>query len=102
MNKKDEVLYSQDEYKYGFSDKDVSIYNTGKGLTRDTVIAISKIKNEPEWMLEYRLKAYEAFEKMPIQSWGPNLDLIDFDDYTYYIRPSDKKEKSCWKKRKCF
>ncbi len=94
MNKKDEVLYSQDEYKYGFSDKDVSIYNTGKGLTRDTVIAISKIKNEPEWMLEYRLKAYEAFEKMPIQSWGPNLDLIDFDDYTYYIRPSDKKEKS--------
>ncbi|MDD6467302.1 MAG: Fe-S cluster assembly protein SufB [Erysipelotrichaceae bacterium] len=94
MTNKDEVIYSQDEYKYGFKDEDVSVYNTGKGLTRETVIAISQMKKEPEWMLEYRLKAFEAFQKMPIQDWGPNLDLIDFDDYTYYIKPSDKQEKS--------
>ena len=83
-----------EEYKYGFHDEDVSIYNTGKGLNRDTILAISKIKNEPEWMLEYRLKAFEQFEKMPIQTWGPDVTDLDFDDYTYYIKPSDKTEKS--------
>ena len=83
-----------EEYKYGFHDEDVSIYNTGKGLNRDTILAISKIKNEPEWMLEYRLKAFEQFEKMPIQTWGPDVTDLDFDDYTYYIKPSDRTEKS--------
>ena len=91
MNKNQEIFKSQDEYKYGFKDKDTSIYNTGKGLTRDTVIAISKIKEEPEWVLDFRLKAFEAFEKMEMPTWGPDLSFIDFDDYTYYIRNTDKK-----------
>ncbi len=90
----EELFETQDEYKYGFSDEDTSIYNTGKGLTRETVIEISKIKEEPDWVLEYRLKAFEAFEKMPMPEWGPNLSFIDFDDYTYYKRPTDKKSKS--------
>ena len=50
-----------EEYKYGFHDEDVSVYNTGKGLNEEIVRAISKMKNEPEWMLEFRLKAYEKF-----------------------------------------
>lgn len=82
------------EYKYGFHDEDVSVYNTGKGLNEEIVTLISQKKHEPEWMLEYRLKAYEAFKKMEIQDWGPNVKNIDFDDYTYYIKPSDKQEKS--------
>ena len=84
----------QEEYKYGFHDKDTSVYNTGKGLTRDTIVEISTIKKEPQWMLEYRLKAFEAFEKMPIQTWGPDVTNLNFDDYTYYIKPSDKTEQS--------
>ena len=64
MSKEDIVL--SDEYKYGFHDEDVSIYNTGKGLTREVVEEISRIKNEPEWMLEFRLKSFELFEKMNI------------------------------------
>ncbi len=88
-----DAIKSQDDYQYGFSDKDVSLYKTGAGLNKEIVTEISKIKNEPEWMLEFRLKAFEAFEKMPLQNWGPDLSSLDFDAYTYYIKPSDKVEK---------
>lgn len=84
----------QEDYKYGFHDQDTSVYKTSKGLTRDTIIEISNIKQEPKWMLEQRLKAFEAFEKMPMQSWGPDLSSLDFDDYTYYIKPSDRTQSS--------
>lgn len=84
----------QEEYKYGFHDEDVSVYNTGKGLNREIVRLISEKKNEPEWMLELRLKAYDQFAQMEIQDWGPDVKDIDFDDYTYYIKPSEKQEKS--------
>ena len=83
-----------EEYKYGFHDEDVSVYNTGKGLSEEVIRLISEMKNEPEWMLEFRLKAYRKFLEMPIQTWGPDVSDIDFDDYTYYIKPSDRKEKS--------
>lgn len=86
------VLKTQDDYQYGFHDEDVSVFKTKKGLTRETVIEISQIKNEPQWMLDFRLKAYDAFISMPIQDWGPDLSSLNFDDYTYYIRPSNKKE----------
>lgn len=99
-NSKD--LNLQDEYKYGFHDKDVSVFNTGKGLSENTVREISKIKNEPEWMLDLRLKAYHSFEQQKNPDWGPDLSEIDFDDYTYYIKPSDKQEKAGMKFRKPF
>lgn len=83
-----------EEYQYGFHDEDTSVYKTGKGLSRETVLEISKIKQEPDWMREYRLKAYDAFEGMEIQDWGPDLSELDFDDYTYYIKPSDRTEKN--------
>lgn len=83
-----------EEYKYGFHDEDVSVYNTGKGLNEEVVTLISKMKNEPEWMLEFRLNSYRKFIEMDIQTWGPDVTNIDFDDYTYYIKPSDKKEKN--------
>lgn len=83
----------QEEYKYGFHDEDVSVYKTGKGLTRAIVEEISEIKKEPEWMKEFRLKAYDTFVSMDMPKWGPDLSELDFDDYTYYIKPSDKQEK---------
>lgn len=92
MERKDIPL--NEEYKYGFHDEDVSIYNTGKGINAEIVKEISAIKKEPKWMLEFRLKAYEQFVKMPIQDWGPSLKQLDFDAYTYYIKPSDKQESS--------
>ena len=91
-NKKNqEIFQSQDEYQYGFYDENTTLFTTGKGLTRDTVITISKIKGEPDWVLDYRLKAFEAFEKMPVQAWGPDLSDLNFDDYTYFIKSSENK-----------
>ena len=84
----------EEEYAYGFKDEDVSIFNTGVGLTEDVVREISKSKNEPEWMLEFRLKAYRAFTKMPDPNFGPKLDM-DYGSYTYFTRVSDK-ESNKW------
>ena len=55
---------------------------------------ISKIKNEPEWMLDLRLKAYHSFVKQKNPNWGPDLSQINFDDYTYYIKPSDRQQQN--------
>ena len=95
MDKKD--LLKEEDYKYGFKDKDVSILNTGKGLTEEVVREISRLKNEPEWMLEFRLNSYKAFTEMAMPSFGPDLSFLDFDSYTYFIRPSQKVEKD-WNK----
>jgi Fe-S cluster assembly protein SufB len=84
----------QEEYKYGFSDQDVSIYKTNKGLTKEIILEISKIKQEPEWMTDFRIKSFQTFMAKPMPSFGPDLSLLKFQDYTYYIRPSDQKSKS--------
>lgn len=94
MSSQDEKLLPQGDYKYGFQDEDVSVFRTDKGLTEATIREISKIKNEPEWMLEFRLKAFKHFKDQPLQNWGPSLKHVDFDDYTYYVKPSDRVEKS--------
>ncbi len=86
-----------DDYKYGFKNEDVSIANTGKGLNEDVIREISKLKNEQEWMLEFRLKAYKLFKQLPLPSFGPDLSNLDFDSFTYFIRPSEKVENS-WEK----
>lgn len=82
------------EYKYGFHDKDISIFRTEKGLTEQIVEQISEMKNEPKWMLEYRLKALEHFYKRPMPQWGGDLSELDFDDLTYYVKPTEKSERS--------
>lgn len=81
------------EYKYGFKTETEDVFNTGKGLSLEVVEAISKFKNEPDWMLEFRKNAYKKFVEMPQPNFGPNLDFIDFNDYTYYIKSSKKVEK---------
>ena len=90
MSNNDKIVKSQDEYRYGFKDKDVSIYNTGKGLNADIVKAISAKKNEPQWMLDQRLAAYQHFLKHPMPTFGPSLSEVDFDEYTYYIKSSEE------------
>lgn len=88
----DDKTFLNEDYKYGFKDDVNSVFKTDKGLTRDTIIQISAKKHEPDWMLEFRLKAYDAFLELENPKWGPSLDMIDFDDYTYYIKSSDKTE----------
>lgn len=91
-NKEIAQVIQDDEYKYGFHDEDVSVYKTDKGLTEATIREISAIKKEPEWMLNRRLEAYRSFREQKNPGWGPNLSDIDFDDFTYYIKPSEKSE----------
>ncbi|MYL33725.1 Fe-S cluster assembly protein SufB [Pontibacillus yanchengensis] len=82
------------EYQYGFHDKDVSIFRTQRGLTEDIVREISNQKDEPEWMLDFRLKALKQFYKMPMPQWGGDLNELDFDEITYYVKPSENTERS--------
>lgn len=78
------------EYKFGFYDGDVSFAKLPKGHSREVVKKISQLKNEPSWMTEIRLQGYEQFQKMPMPQWGPDLSSIDFDNLTYFIRPTNK------------
>ena len=80
------------EYKYGFHDNNVNIETFDKGLSEDVVRRISEIKSEPEWMLEYRLKALDIFYKKPMPTWGGDMSGINFDNIIYYVKPSDKQE----------
>ena len=90
---KDDIKF-QEDYKYGFKDEDVSIVKTDVGLNEDIIRQISKLKNEPEWMLEYRLKSYKAFLKLPLPSYGPDLSNLDYDTYTYFTRLSNKESQN--------
>src|SRR5690625_318068 len=78
------------DYRYGFRDKDVSVFRTERGLTRKVVEEISKMKEEPQWMLDYRLKALEHFYARPMPQWGGDLSGLDFDEIIYYVKPSEK------------
>jgi Fe-S cluster assembly protein SufB len=80
--------------QYAFHDDIVYLRETKRGLTRDTVREISGFKNEPAWMLEFRLRAYDHFVKRPMPNWGGDLGKIDFDKIVYYRKPSDREEKS--------
>ncbi len=82
------------DYKYGFSDKEDYIFKSGRGLTREIVEKISAMKNEPEWMLKFRLRALDIFNKKPMPTWGNCglLNDIDFENIFYYIKPSQKQE----------
>lgn len=83
-----------DDYKYGFREKDVSVFRTKRGLTEDIVREISKKKNEPQWMLDYRLKGLEHFYKRPMPQWGADLSGLQFDDLTYYVKPVQNQGRS--------
>ncbi len=82
------------DYKYGFHDEDVSIFRSERGLTENIVREISKMKEEPEWMLDFRLKALKLFYKMPMPQWGGDLSELNFDDITYYVKPSEHTQRS--------
>src|SRR3990167_6917877 len=84
------------EYQYGFHDPENYAFKSGRGLTKELVLSISKMKNEPLWMREFRLKALEIFYKKPMPKWGDTelLNEIDFENIFYYVKSSEKQEKS--------
>jgi len=89
-----EQVFDKDYSRYGFHDKEEYVFKAQKGLSKEIVEQISKIKNEPEWMLKFRLKSLEEFNRRPMPQWGANLNIINFDDIYYYLRPTDKQSDS--------
>ena len=77
------------EYKYGFRDDEAPVFKSTRGLSRETVEQISAMKQEPQWMREFRLKALDYFEKRPMPSWGADLSGINFADIFYYVKASE-------------
>ncbi len=82
------------EYKFGFHDDVTYLEETSGGLSRATVEEISGFKGEPEWMLQFRLRAYDHFLARPMPQWGGDLNQIDFNKIVYYRKPSEREEKS--------
>ena len=78
------------KYNYGWHDSDEAGRRARRGLDEDVVRHISAAKGEPEWMLKRRLKALRLFERRPMPTWGPDLSFIDFDEYKYFVRTTDK------------
>src|SRR5579884_3303049 len=77
------------EYKYGFHDTDPAFFKSKKGLNSDIVREISSMKDEPQWMTDFRLKSLRIFERKPIPKWGGDLSGMDYDDIYYYVRPME-------------
>ncbi|MFH5811785.1 Fe-S cluster assembly protein SufB [Companilactobacillus sp. FL22-1] len=79
------------DYEYGFHDDIKPKFSTGRGLREETVREISAAKNEPQWMLDYRLKSFAAYQKMAMPPFGPDLSDLDLENMLYYQKMTDKK-----------
>ena len=84
----------QFDYKYGFSMPEKSFFKAKKGLDESVVRQISKIKGEPAWMTEFRLKSYKIFLEKKMPTWGADLSRIKFDNIYYYLKPTETQAKS--------
>ncbi len=94
MTEQDIILeeLTSSEYKYGFV-TDIETDNAPIGLTEDTIRFISAKKEEPEWMLEWRLKAFRDWQKMTEPHWANvHFPKVDFQNIIYYSAPKPKKE----------
>jgi Fe-S cluster assembly protein SufB len=86
----DEQIDALGRYSFGWADSDAAGAAAKRGLSEEVVRDISAKKNEPEWMLEFRLKALAMFDKKPMPNWGSDLSGIDFDNIKYFVRSSEK------------
>lgn len=80
--------------QYGFSDPDQYVFRARKGLDAQVVGEISEMKNEPEWMRTYRLKALDIYLSKPVPTWGPDLSGLRDDDIYFFVKPAGEEAKS--------
>lgn len=88
------ILEGIGDYRYGFRDPDTYVFKSRKGLDREVVEQISAMKGEPQWMLDFRLKALDHFVKRSMPMWGGDLSKLDLDDIYYYVKPAEAESKS--------
>ncbi|MCY3609086.1 MAG: Fe-S cluster assembly protein SufB [Acidimicrobiales bacterium] len=77
------------KYKLGWSDEEDYVFKPRKGLDEEIIREMSALKNEPQWMLDFRLRAYKIFQRKPMPNWGGDMSEIYFDDIYYYIKPTE-------------
>ena len=94
MSDDTKLLEGLDEYKWGFRDQDTSVYQTGRGLNREVVEQISAHKGEPQWMLDFRLRALDHFMQRPMPTWGGDLSQLNLDEIYFYTKPTNKESRS--------
>jgi Fe-S cluster assembly protein SufB len=90
----EETLATLGRYAFGWADSDVAGASARRGLSADVVADISGMKSEPKWMLDFRLKALDLFERKPMPRWGADLSDIDFDNIKYFVRSTEKQAAS--------
>ncbi len=90
----EETLATLGRYDFGWADSDAAGATARRGLSADVVADISALKNEPQWMLDFRLKALGLFERKPMPRWGADLSGIDFDNIKYFVRSTEKQAAS--------
>jgi Fe-S cluster assembly protein SufB len=86
----EETLATLGRYDFGWADPDAAGATARRGLSADVVADISALKSEPQWMLEFRLKSLDLFERKPMPRWGADLSGIDFDNIKYFVRSTEK------------
>ena len=89
-----EHLAALGSYRFGWHDSDEAGKKAQRGLNEHVVREISARKSEPQWMLDFRLKALDIFHKKPMPTWGADLSDIDFDEIKYYVKPTDSQVES--------
>ena len=83
-----EIGVDLSRYKLGWSDEEDYAYKPQKGLDDDMIRSMSSMKDEPEWMLDFRLKSHQRIIRRPMPTRGGDLAGIDFDNNYYYIKPT--------------
>ena len=89
-----EALEINNGYEYGWSNPESYAVKAPKGLSRSVVELISKAKDEPAWMLEFRLKALDIFNSKPMPEWGADLSGLNLDEIYFYIKPEGHNARS--------
>jgi Fe-S cluster assembly protein SufB len=89
-----QIIKGLGDYKWGFKDPETYVFKSRKGLDKDIVEQISFMKGEPQWMLDFRLKALKHFENRPMPTWGGDISKLDLDNIYYYVKPANEEGKT--------
>jgi Fe-S cluster assembly protein SufB len=94
IEQRNPALAGLGRYEYGWADSDVAGASAKRGLSADVVRDISRLKGEPQWMLDLRLKGLKLFDRKPLPTWGGEVGGIDFDNIKYFVRSTEKQAAS--------
>ena len=84
----------KEQDRYDFRTEIDYAHRSRRGIGEDVVREISALKGEPQWMLDFRLKALDIFLEMPMPEWGVDLGALDFEEFYYFMRATDTKKRT--------